>query len=88
MQSELLFKGPTNILSNLYIIPGGLVAYENSFNTSEQLYQWCKALENNNLDKAHLLLQNKNPFTQYRLGKQIKTDQRWDKIKINVMTNY
>ena len=85
MQNEILFKGPTHILSNLYIIPGGLVAYEQSFNTSEQLYQWCKALENKDQQTALLLLQNKNPFTQYRLGKQIKTDHRWDKIKTNVM---
>ena len=85
MQSEIYFKGPTNILSNLYIIPGGLVAYENEFNTSEQLYQWRKAVENRETEIVRLILANKNPYTQLRLGKGIKTDSRWEKIKVNVM---
>ena len=85
MQKEILFKGPTNALSNLYLIPGGIVVYEKEFNTSEQLYQWIKAVEHKDWVKAKAILQNKNPFTQLRLGKSIQTNNRWEKLKINVM---
>ena len=79
----VLFKGPDNPLSNLYMFP--LSLWNMSFGSTEQAYQYRKALEMSQHQTAHEIRTAKTSFDAMDIGRRVKTDERWKNMKVSIM---
>ena len=72
-------------LSNFFI--STLLIWGVTFVSSEQAYQWYKALDNGDSQLADLILKESNSHRIYKLGKKVKTKPVWNTKKYYVMKN-
>ena len=73
-------------MSNFYILESRLHYKGHSFNTSEQAYQWQKAVFHKKYNAARKVLQARTPEAQKGEGRKVKTNKKWDISKRNFMT--
>ena len=72
-----------SILSNLTNCD--IQVWDHTFISSEQAYQYNKAVFHGRTDIVKRILQASDPFVIYRLGKSISTSGKWHKEKVKVM---
>jgi len=85
MENIILFKGKDSPLSNLHIIEEKLVYKGIHFNSSEQAYQWEKCIFHNNHTLANLILEEKDPYKQMKIGGLIIGNPIWQDKKRDCM---
>ena len=73
--SHIFFKGTYSPLSNLYQCE--LEVDGHCFNSSEQLYQYKKACDMEQMDIATKVLSTQDPYEAMAFGKHIRTDSDW-----------
>ena len=78
-ESKVLFKGRYSPLSNLFVCC--LKDGEKTFHSSEQLYQYRRALDANNIDIAVKVLDAKDSYQAMTIGKQMNTNEQWTETK-------
>ena len=83
----ILFKGPDNPLSNLFVIENKLNYRNHKFNSTEQAYQWEKAITHKKYNIANQIIATNNTFKQMNFGKQITTNTQWQVRKRKIMKN-
>ena len=76
------FKGKDSPLSNLYRCK--LSLYDQEFHSSEQCYQWRKAIFLGEFVKANLILNSRNSEEAMKIGRNIQSAE-WDKVKESYM---
>ena len=79
----IFFNGEKNPLSNLHHTP--ITIWGMSFHSTEQAYQYRKSIELNQNDIAKEIRSTPSSHEAMKIAKKIKTDDRWQEIKINVM---
>lgn len=72
-----------SILSNLTKCE--IRVWDKLFISSEQAYQYQKAISHNRTDLVESILQSSDPFEIYKLGKLISTSVSWKKDRVKVM---
>ena len=76
------FKGPRNILSNMFNSSDFRLKHLGlTFLSSEQLFQWLKAVQNGDDDAADNIINESDPFKAKTLGDNVKTVPGWDPVK-------
>lgn len=81
----LLFKGGKNPLSNLYPIEQPFEHKGNRYISSENAYQWEKAIVHGESEKAKRIVKA-TPWKALCIGQSIPTGKRWQINKYRVMT--
>ena len=81
-----LFSSATgSSLSNFHLCSQKLRIWNLAFDSSEQAYQYFKALFHSRLDLTERILNEKSSIGCYRLGKRIQTSKLWQREKSHVM---
>ena len=83
MSDVVLFRGHKHPLSNMY--PATIYIWNIVFPTSEHAYQYKKAMHMKQFDVAAKIRGAGSPYEAMRISRQIKLDQTWHRIKLNVM---
>ena len=83
---EYRFASATgSTLSNFHLCSKKLKIWGLEFSSSEQGYQYFKALFHHRLDIATQILNESSSLRCYRLGKRVKTSKLWRAEKVLVM---
>ena len=81
-----LFSSSTkSTLSNFHKCSVTLRIWGKEFDSSEQAYQYFKALFHDKQDLVDKILTEKTSIGCYRLGKRVKTSKLWQAEKVQVM---
>lgn len=79
------FYGKEDMLSNMNATQ---FIYEDIlFQSSEQCYQYNKAIRCGRSDLADQIMRTPNPFAAKKIGKKIETDKMWDELNTELMRN-
>lgn len=82
---SLCFQGAHAYVSNFH--PAELT-YENQlFSSAEQAFQWTKANQNNDTEKANMILDTDNPHVIKKLGEQVKTSHEWRQEEESILAD-
>jgi ribA/ribD-fused uncharacterized protein len=79
----LPFQGSTDLLSNMYSCQ--LSKHGLEFNSSEQLYQYEKALFHNQTEIMKSILKSENGYEAKTCGSKVKVITRWHEVKMDKM---
>ena len=82
-RTKVLFQGHKHPLSNFF--PCEISLYDKQFMSAEAAYQYRKALQYHDWDRAEDILNCKRAVEAKRLGDDISTDQQWWDIRQSVM---
>ena len=83
LQNVTAFQGGGDVLSNFYLCK--VHVYGRDFASSEHAYQHMKALYNSRSDIALQILYLETARDVKILSKQIRTDDRWQKVKVKML---
>ena len=79
-----MFQGHKHPLSNFF--PCDINLYDKQFTSSEAAYQYRKALQYQDWQRAEEIQLTKRAIDAKKLGDEISTDQKWWDIRLSVMT--
>jgi len=81
--NTLLFRGHESPFSNFFEVP--ITSNGRQFPSAEVAYQYCKAETMGDNFRAKKILHAKNGLHAMRIASQVRTDERWQEKKLNVM---
>ena len=82
---KINFRGSNHPLSNLFVIEEKIFYKQEYFNSSEQAYQWVKAIKHKKYHLANKIKRTSDTYQQMKLGKTVETSDWWTKAKAYYM---
>lgn len=73
--TEICFHSELSYLSNFYRAP--FLYKDRPFVSSEQAFQWHKAINANDLDKARRIISSEDPYEIKQLGSEVEITEEW-----------